>query len=133
MPASVRPPPAKPFAVAFLSALGIFILWGIVGSVLATRITDPAEQQKIGRIVLPIAFGLFLVMGFSAVPVFVRVFFKLFFGMQKTVGGLEQPLVRNLQARQDTIAAVIVYAFWGIYALGTLIAAPFMIRDLLNP
>lgn len=128
----MRPPPAKPFAVIFLSALGIFILWGIVGSVLEPRIADPAERQAIGRIVLPVAFGLFLLMGFSAVPVFVRIFFKLFFGMQKATGGENQPLVQSLQAKQDKISAVLIYGIWAIYALGTLIAAPFAIRDMLN-
>ncbi|HSA60440.1 MAG TPA: hypothetical protein VLJ37_12240 [bacterium] len=128
----MRPPPAKPFAVIFLSALGIFILWGIVGAVLETRITNPEDQRAIGRIALPVAFGLFLLMGFSAVPVFVRLFFKMFFGMQKAAGGAEQPLMQRLQAKQDTIAAVLVYVIWAIYALGTLIAAPFALRDMMS-
>lgn len=128
----MRPPPAKPFAFIFLAALGIFILWGIVGAVLESRITNPADQQAIGRIALPVAFGLFLLMGFSAVPVFVRLFFKLFFGMQMATGGADQPLVQGLQSKQDKIAAVLVYAIWAIYALGTLIAVPFALRDMMS-
>ena len=128
----MHPPPVKPFAIAFLGSLGLFIVWGIVGSILEPQITDPATQQKIGRVVLPIAFGLFLVMGFSAVPVMVRVFFKLFFGMQRAAGDLTHPFIRKLQENREKISAVIIYAFWAIYVLGMLIAAPFFIRDMLK-
>lgn len=127
------PPPAKPFAVVFLASLGLFIVWGIVGSILEPRITDPTLHEKIGHVVMPIAFGLFLVMGFSAVPVMVRIFFKLFFGMQKAIGDPNQPIVRQLQENQDKIAAVFVYAVWAIYALGTLIGAPFFFKDMMAP
>lgn len=126
----MRPPPAKPFALVFLSALGIFILWGIAGAVLETRITDPEDQKAIGRIALPAAFGLFLVMGFSAVPVFVRLFFKLFFAEQKAAGRADHPLIKTLQARQDKIAAILVYGIWAIYAVGTLLGAPFLLREM---
>ena len=128
----MRAPPAKPFVVTFLLCLAIFIAWGIIGSILETRITNPTDQQAIGRIALPIAFGLFLLMGFSAVPVFVRLFFKMFFGMQKAVGGDKQPLVQSLQSGQETFAAVLIYGIWIIYALGTLIGAPFFIYDMLK-
>lgn len=128
----MHPPPAKPFAFAFLGSLGLFIVWGIVGAVLEPQITNPATQEKIGRVVLPIAFGLFLVMGFSAVPVMVKVFFKLFFGMQRAAGDLGHPFIRKLQENQEKISAVVIYSFWGIYTLGTLIAAPFFIRDMLK-
>jgi hypothetical protein len=128
----VKPPPAKPFAIAFISCFAIFVVWGIVGSILEPMITDPTEQQRIGKIVLPIAFALFLIMGFSAVPVMARVFFKLFFGMQKARGGREQPVGKRLQANWETLAAVFVYVAWAIFALGTLIGAPFFFMDMLK-
>lgn len=128
----MRAPKAKPFAVIFLSALAIFVVWGIVGSILETRITNPEDQQAIGRVALPIAFGLFLLMGFSAVPVFVRLFFTMFFGMQKAVGGDKQPLVQSLQSSQETFAAVLIYGIWILFALGTLIGAPFFLHDMLS-
>jgi hypothetical protein len=128
----MSPPPTKPFVFVFLGSLGLFIVWGIIGSILEPQIADPATQQKIGRVVLPIAFGLFLIMGFSAVPVMVKVFLKLFFGMQRTAGDLSHPFIRKLQENQNKISAVIIYAFWTIYTLGALIAAPFFFRDFLK-
>lgn len=118
--------------MTFLLCLAIFIAWGIIGSILVPQVTDPSAIQRIRNISLPIAFGLFLLMGFSMVPIFVRLFFRMFFGMQKAVGGDKQPLVQSLQSGQETVVAVIVYGIWILYALGTLIGAPFFIHDMLS-
>jgi hypothetical protein len=130
---TLRPPPAKPFAIAFLTCLGIFIVWGIVGSILEPAVTDTAAHERIARIAMPIAFGLFLIMGFSAVPVMARAFFKLFFGMQKAVGGQDQPAVQKLQSSWEALAAVFVYGVWILFGLGTLIGAPFFFMDMMKP
>jgi len=128
----MRPPPAKPFAILCGSCFGLFILWGLVGAVLGTQITDKAVFDKIGRIVLPAAFGLFLIMGFSAVPVFVKLFFKLFFAEQKAAGRSDRPIVQKLQAKADTISAVLIYAIWTIFVLGSLMGGPLFLRDMLR-
>src|SRR6185295_10115101 len=115
----------------FLTILGVFIAWGIVGTILESKVNGP-DHDKIARVAMPVAFTLFLVMAFSAVPVMVRVFFRLFFGMQKAVGGMEQPAVQKLHQQQETLAAVFVYGVWILFGLGTLIAAPFFLRDMMS-
>lgn len=127
----MRAPPAKPFAITFFAILGVFIVWGIVGTALESTVNGP-DRDKIARVALPTAFALFLVMGFSAVPVMVRIFFRLFFGMQKAVGGMDQPAVQQLQKQQENLAAVFVYGVWILFGLGTLIAAPFFLRDMMS-
>lgn len=126
----MKPPPAKPFAILFGVCLGIFILWGIIGSMFMPQLENPASQDRIGKIVLPIAFLLFTLMGFSAVPVMARLFFKLYFKAQSVVGMTNHPVVQALQTKQEVIVAVVVYAVWGLYALGLLIGAPFFFRDM---
>ena len=128
----MKPPPAKPFAIAFITCLVIFIAWAIIGSILEPAVTDVAAHERIARVAMPIALALFLIMGFSAIPVMVRVFFKLFFGMQRAVGGADQPAVQKLQANWETLAALFVYGVWILFALGSLIGLPFFIHDMMS-
>jgi predicted membrane channel-forming protein YqfA (hemolysin III family) len=127
----MRAPPAKPFAITFVAILLIFIVWAIVGSVLESTVNGP-DHDKIARIAMPVAFTLFLIMGFSAVPVMARLFFKGFFGIQKATGGMEQPAVQKLHQQSETLAAIFVYGIWILFGLGTLIAAPFFLHDMMS-
>lgn len=127
----MRAPPAKPFAIAFCSILGFFIAFGILGSLLQFDVNGP-QHEKIANIVRPAVLILFFIMAFSAVPVMARLFFKMFFGMQKAVGGDSQPAVQKLKQQQETLAALFVYGVWIIFALGTLISLPFFLHDMLN-
>jgi hypothetical protein len=127
----MRAPPAKPFAVTFFLILFLFIAWAVIGNFLQININEPAHE-KIANIVRPTVLILFFIMGFSMVPVMARLFFKMFFGMQKAVGGMNQPAVQKLSQQQETLTAVFVYGVWILMSLGTLIAAPFIFRDMLS-
>ena len=128
----MRPPPPKPFAIAFLVCLGLFIVWAIVGSLLEPILTKPDVQESIKGFALIISFGLFLIMAFSAVPVMVHLFFKYFLKMQESAGNLERPFVRKIKDHRETIVTILIYSFWALYALGMIIALPFAFRDLMN-
>lgn len=127
----MRAPPAKPFAIVFLVGLGLFIVWAIVGGILEPRLTDPELREQVRRIVLPISFALFLMMAFSAAPVMIHLFLALLLKVQEAAGNLDHPLIRQIKDGRETIAAVLIYVFWSIFALGMLISLPFAYRDMM--
>ena len=66
-------------------------------------------------------FGLTVALMFSLVPVMV----KLVLGVQAGIGNAGHPLVGTLIANES----VIVFVFWGLIALGLVIAVPAAIID----
>ena len=68
-----------------------------------------------------VAFGLFLAMGFAAVPLMLR----LFVYGQRRIGNGAVPMVRFLADHQTGV----VLAVWAVFALGLTIALPAMITD----
>ncbi len=66
-------------------------------------------------------FGLTVALMFSLVPVMV----KLVLGFQAGIGNAGHPLVGTLIANES----VIVFVFWGLIALGLVIAVPAAIID----
>src|SRR5262245_4965625 len=69
-------------------------------------------------------FLLFLVLGFSLVPLLIRGFLVL----QASIGNADLWIVRLLRDHELGIT----WSVWGIFALGTLIALPVMVKDLLG-
>ena len=66
-------------------------------------------------------FVLFCVLGFSIVPLAIRVFIFL----QIKIGNAEVFLVRFLQAHEQSV----VFGVWGLFVLGLCIAVPAGIKD----
>ena len=68
-----------------------------------------------------VAFGLFLALGFAAIPLMLRVFL---WG-QRRIGNEAVPMVRFLAEHQTGV----VVAVWIVFALGLAIALPAMLAD----
>ncbi len=68
-----------------------------------------------------VAFGIFLAMGFAAIPLMLR----LFVYGQRRIGNESVPMVRFLADHQTGV----VLAVWAVFALGLAIALPAMITD----
>lgn len=68
-----------------------------------------------------VAFGLFLAIGFAAVPLMLR----LFVYGQRRIGNESVPMVRFLAEHQTGV----VLAAWAVFALGLAVALPAMITD----
>jgi hypothetical protein len=93
---------------------------GWVGNLLdAAGLIPRGPGIRLGSLV--IFFGLSVALMFSAVPLMVQ----LVLGFQVRVGNANIPVIRSLIARQRAI----VFVFWGLIALGLLIAIPAAILD----
>src|SRR5260370_26905646 len=68
-----------------------------------------------------VAFGLFLALGFAAIPLMLRVFLWA----QRRIGNEAVPMVRFLADHQTGV----VVAVWIVFALGLAIALPAMLAD----
>lgn len=81
------------------------------------------EQQ---RLLLVLWFAVFLLIAFSAVPLMI----KLFVHLQIRIGNGEHRVIRWLAGHRWPMT----FAFWGVFALGLLIALPTMLREgFFNP
>lgn len=123
----MRPPPARPFAIACAVILAVFVSLGIADTLRALPAFANPSHNPVALIVM---FGLFLALGFSAVPVMVRVFFHLFFRMHE--GRPLHPRVATLRENSERIMAVMIYAMWASGVIGTAIAAPVALRSWLG-
>jgi hypothetical protein len=102
---------------ALFAALNVL---GWVGNLLdASGVIPRGPGIRLASLV--IFFGLSVVLMFSAVPLMVQ----LVLGFQVRLGNANRPLIRALIAHQR----VIVFVFWGLIALGLLIAIPAAIGD----
>lgn len=97
------------------ACIGLFILISIIGSVLEKRMKKE-EYQKAGSIAIKAYFALFVILGFSLVPIMTGMLFG-FMGevLQMDVSGLELPLI---------------LFFWGLYIVGLAIAYPVMKKNI---
>lgn len=78
------------------------------------------------RLLLILWFAIFLLIAFSAVPLMI----KLFVYLHTRIGNGEHPVIRWV----DTHRWPMVWGFWGVFALGLLIALPTMLREgFFNP
>jgi hypothetical protein len=104
--------------IAAVSAITGLIVIFIAGSILQRAMMDAATVRKIGKAAIALSFFLFLVLGFSIIPLAVGIFIPL----------LEQviPAPVDFISQNDML---IVYALWVIYAVGLIIALPRMIKD----
>ncbi|MBU0527159.1 hypothetical protein KKE92_01645 [Candidatus Micrarchaeota archaeon] len=94
--------------------LAFFILISIIGSVLEKKM-DKAKHKRAGKLMIKIYFVLFIVFGFSLVPIMAG----MIFGFIKDV----------LQADLSEFELPIILLFWGLYIVGLAIAYPVMKRS----
>jgi hypothetical protein len=104
-----------------LGTLGAMVLLSVLA-----HLWVPADMATAGRVMLPVYFALFLVLGFSAVPLMTNLFVA---GLERawTAAGLRE---RPANARAlDFIRRYrihFVLAVWVIYVVGLLIASPYI-------
>jgi hypothetical protein len=112
----------KPFLVAMGVAFGLVILGSIAGGILqsAFKLTTDQIDPVWVRVVKLAYLALLGVIGFSLVPVLLN----WFVAMQIRIGNGELALIKWLSAHQWQV----IYAFWGLYAVGLAIAIPAAIR-----
>ena len=116
----------KFFAITALVAFAAIILLSAAGHVLASRAPGQAPDalKPIAPYLGGVFFLLFLVLGFSLVPLVLRAFIV----MQTSIGNADLWIVRGLRDHERGIT----YGVWGMFTLGTLIAFPVMVKDLLG-
>jgi hypothetical protein len=117
-------PRTKVFAVLAIGAIAAMIALAILGRFLDANhvLDDPAVAKRTGPAAGAVFFALFLVLGFSLVPLGIRLFVVL----QTRIGNGDLWLVRGLRAHDNGVT----YAFWAVFALGLAVALPVMLRDL---
>ncbi len=119
------------WALVCLSALGVTVLLSLLGHLVGPRIwgSSPEETGAAGQFMLPIFFGLFLVIGFSALPLAANLFVSGLERMWASAGLLERPLNAKVIALVHQYHVHFVLAVWGIFIVGLVIAAPHILRD----
>jgi MFS family permease len=102
--------------VAAVSCFIAFIVLSIIGSILEKRIRGET-YEKAGKLMIIVFFALFLVFGFSIVPLAIGIFIPL---LKQVV-----PIPIDFLEQNDML---IVYFFWAVYMIGLIIALPTMIK-----
>ena len=113
-------------------ALGLTILLSVLAHVAGPGIwgESPEEMNPAGRVMLPIFFGLFLVLGFSALPLAANLFVAGLETAWQSAGLLARPLHASIIAFLRRHQVHFVLAVWAMYLAGLLIAAPYIVADL---
>jgi len=106
----------KAYLIILGSSFALLIIGAIVGGILESSGTLTKENlgSRGVAIVAMIYFTLFCLTAFAIVPLAVRFFIV----MQVKIGNGEFFLIKWFQAHEQTI----VYCFWGLFALGLVIA-----------
>jgi len=119
------------WTIVCLGALGLAVLLSLFGHLAGPRIwgASPEETSAAGQVMLPIFFGLFLVLGFSALPLMTNLFVSGLERLWASAGLLERPLNAKVMARLHRHQVHFVLAVWGMFIVGLVIAAPHILRD----
>ncbi len=120
------------WAIVCLGTLGLTILLSLFGHLVGPRIwgASPGETEAAGQFMLPVFFGLFLVLGLSALPLAANLFVAGLERMWAGAGLLERPLNAKVMALVHRHHVHFVLAVWALYIVGLVIAAPHILRDL---
>ncbi|MBN1495634.1 MAG: hypothetical protein JXA07_02625 [Spirochaetes bacterium] len=107
----------KIYIIIFASSLGLLVLWAIVGGILESRgvTVDPATVKAV-------SFILFLILGFTIVPLMIR----LFILGQIRIGHGDLAIIKFLRAHESAV----VYCIWGFYLIGLIYLLPLIKRDI---
>jgi len=117
-------PRIRRFALLAGGSFATMIALSVAGGIAESQhwLDDPVLAKRAESIVLVVSFGLFLLLGFSFVPLMVR----LFVVGQTRIGNGEVGPIRWLRAHEVGF----VRGVWAMYGLGLVIAAPAMLQDL---
>jgi hypothetical protein len=119
------------WTIVCLGALGVTVLLSLFGHLVGPRIwgVTPEDTRAAGQVMLPVFFGLFLVLGFSALPLMTNLAVTGVERMWGAMGLLERPVNAKVMAllRQHQVHFVLVV--WGMFVAGLILAAPHMIRE----
>lgn len=118
------------WAMLCLGALGLTVLLSLFGHFAGPRIWGATQQDTgaVGQVMLPLFFGLFLLLGFSALPLMANLFVAGLERLWAANGLLERPLNARVMALVHRHHVHFVLVVWGLFAAGLLIAAPHLIR-----
>ena len=88
------------WTIACLGALGVTILLSLVAHIAGPRIwgASPEESRAAGQVMLPVFFCLFLMVGFSAVPLMTNLFVSGLERLWTGAGLMERPLNAKVMA-----------------------------------
>lgn len=113
----------KVFLVIFVSAFGLMILSAIIGNILEANGTLTVETigSKGVTAVKVFYFVLFCILGFSLVPLAIR----LFISLQTRIGNAGSFLVQTIQANEQSV----VFGVWILFVIGLCIAVPAAVKD----
>ncbi len=119
------------WAILCLGALGLTVLLSLFGHLVAPRLWDATSEhmRTAGQVMVPAFFGLFLVLGFSALPLMTNLFVAGLERLWSSMGLLERPLHANIIALLHRHQVHFVVGVWSMYVVGLILAAPHMIRD----
>ena len=120
------------WAIVCLGTLGVTVLLSLLGHLVGPRIwgASPGETETAGQFMLPIFFGLFLVLGFSALPLAANLFVA---GLERMWGGaglLDRSLNAKVMALIHQHHVHFVLAVWALYVIGLAIAAPEIVSGM---
>lgn len=118
------------WAMLCVGALGLTVLLSLFGHIVGPRIwgATPQDIEAAGQVMLPAFFCLFLVLGFSALPLMSSLFVSGLERLWAGMGLLERPLHARIIALLHQYQVTFVVVVWGVYLAGLMIAAPHIIR-----
>jgi hypothetical protein len=105
-----------------LGTLGAMVLMSVLAHAFM-----PTDMAAAGRVVLPVYFALFLVLGFSAVPLMTNLFVAGLERMWAGAGILERPATARAMALLHRHRVHFVLIVWGMYVVGLALAAPHIV------
>lgn len=115
-------------AYAFGISFGLMIIFLLVGNIYEA-VAAPGIQttKQLGTYSLYLFFSLFLVICFSAPPVLLYVFIKLYGKFMGALGGQNNPRVTYITENEDKIILWGSAIYWSIFLLGAIIIIYFTI------
>jgi hypothetical protein len=113
----------RPWLIGCVAALGAMVLLSVLAHAFA-----PADLEAAGRVVLPVYFALFLVLGFSAVPLMTNLFVAALERMWTGAGLIGRPANARAMALLRRHQAHFILVAWGFYVAGLAIAAPHIVQ-----
>jgi hypothetical protein len=105
----------KLYLIILLFSFGLMILGAVAGGILESAgiVNRDSLGPRAATVIKAVYLALFFMMGFSLVPLFLRLFITL----QIRIGNGEFFPIKWLQANEQ----IVVFGVWGIYLIGIVI------------
>src|SRR2546430_1628716 len=111
----------KAEGIAAILSFAMIFISGLLGQAAIAAGMNPDTAGKLVRLTVLFYFFVF---GFACIGLMIHVFIVL----QGRIGNASAPMVRLLANHETGIT----FAFWGFLGFGTLIALPFVLKDLVG-